>query len=242
VIVNMRKPPFSNVHARRALAFALDRARMVAIAGGSDLAAPTCQILPPGMPGYKPYCPFTAGSQTGRWSAPDLGRARRELELSGTHGAHVRLITSDETKDFGRQNLYLAASLRKLGYHATVKHYPTDNAYFAAAFNDWRHIDASVNGWIQDYPTPSNFFGALACINNQYTCSKALDRTLARTAETAAASGSSGVWTRLDREVTDKALMIPFITPKAVDFVSKRVGNYQHHPEFDLLIDQLWVR
>jgi hypothetical protein len=29
---------------------------------------------------------------------------------------------------------------------------------------------------------------------------------------------------------------------KAVDFVSKRLGNYQRHPEFGLLIDQVWVR
>ena len=105
MILNTRRPPFSNVHARRALAFALDRARMVAIAGGSDLAAPTCQILPPGMPGYKPYCPFTAGTQTGRWTAPDLRAGAPEVALSGTRGAHVSVITTDETKDFGRQDL-----------------------------------------------------------------------------------------------------------------------------------------
>lgn len=37
-------------------------------------------------------------------------------------------------------------------------------------------------------------------------------------------------------------MAVPFLNLKATDFVSKRVGNYQHHPEFDLLIDQLWVR
>ncbi len=242
VILNTRRAPFSNVHARRALAFALDRARMVAIAGGSDLAAPTCQILPPGMPGYKPYCPFTAGTQTGRWSEPDLRRAHQEVALSGTRGTHVTVITTDETKDFGRQDLYVAATLRELGYRVTVKHYPTDNTYFAAAFNDWRHLNAYVSGWNQDYPAPSNFFSALSCVNNPDTCSPALDRTLATTAATAAATGSNAIWTKLDRTVTDRAIMVPFITPKAVDFVSKRVGNYQHHPEYGLLIDQLWVR
>ena len=25
-------------------------------------------------------------------------------------------------------------------------------------------------------------------------------------------------------------------------FVSERVGNYQHHPLFGVLLDQLWVR
>ena len=242
VILNTHRAPFSNVHARRALAFAFDRSRAVANAGGSDLAAPTCQFLPPGMPGYKPYCPFTRGKQTGRWSAPDLAQARKEVALSGTGGAHVNVITTDATKDFGALNLLVAATLRKLGYRVTVKHYATDNAYFSSSYNDWRHIDAYVSGWIQDYPAPANFFSAMSCANNPYTCSPALDRTLARTAATAAAAGSNDAWTNLDRTLTRQALMVPFITPKAVDFVAKRVGNYQHHPEFDLLIDQLWVR
>ena len=47
---------------------------------------------------------------------------------------------------------------------------------------------------------------------------------------------------KLDRTVTDSAVVIPFLNLKAIDFVSKRVGTYQHHPTFDLLIDQLWVQ
>jgi hypothetical protein len=35
---------------------------------------------------------------------------------------------------------------------------------------------------------------------------------------------------------------VPYLNLKANDFVSKRVGNYQHHPTFGRLIDQLWVR
>ena len=49
-------------------------------------------------------------------------------------------------------------------------------------------------------------------------------------------------WTRLDRELVDQAIVIPVLNGKAVDFVSKRVGNYQRHPVFGMLISQLWVR
>ena len=35
----------------------------------------------------------------------------------------------------------------------------------------------------------------------------------------------------------------PLFTPKQVDFLSKRVGNYQYSPSgLGMLIDQLWVR
>jgi len=242
VLMNTRQPPFSNVHARRALAFALDRGRMVANAGGSDVGAPTCQLLPPGMPGYKPYCPFTAGPKTGSWTAPDLDAARAELARSGTKGALVHLITTDQSRGFGSQNFVIADALRKLGYRVTIKHYATDPDYFGATFSDSRNIDASANGWIQDYPAPSNFFTGLNCPASPYVCSKAYAKQFADTVSAAARTGSAAPWTALDRAVTDSAIVIPFVSPKAIDFVSKRVGNYQHHPEFDLLIDQLWVR
>jgi len=174
VILNTHRPPFSNVHARRALAFALDRAQMVANEGGSDLAAPTCQLLPPGMPGYKPYCPFTAGSQTEEWTAPDLSRAKEEVTRSGTRGARVAVITTDQAQNFGKQNLVVAAALREPGYRVSVEHYATDNAYFSRVYNDPGHIDAAVNGWSQDYPAPANFFSALQCPNGPY-CHPALD-------------------------------------------------------------------
>jgi peptide/nickel transport system substrate-binding protein len=240
VLVNTRKPPFDNVHARRALAFALDRGRMVGNSGGPDLATATCQILPPGLAGYRPYCPFTAGPEY----APDLGRAQAELQKSGTHGARVRVVTTDQTLGVNRQNLEVAATLRRLGYRVTVKHYAADPGYFSAAFGPGsRNIDAVVLGWIQDYPAPSNFFAGINCPPaSPYMCSKAYSRNLARTAAAATASGSSDPWTAFDRKVTDSAVVIPFLNLKAIDFVSKRLGNYQHHPEFDLLIDQVWVQ
>ena len=34
---------------------------------------------------------------------------------------------------------------------------------------------------------------------------------------------------------------MPFVTPTAIDFVSKRVGNFQRHPFYGTLISQLWV-
>lgn len=242
VLLNTHKRPFSNVHARRALAYALDRGQTVAIAGGTDLAAPTCQFLPPGLPGYKPYCPFTAGPQTGKWTAPDLGRARAEVARSGTRGARVAVVTTDQTPDFGRNNLVVAAALRRLGYRVSVKHYSTDRAYFGAVFGDSRHIDASVGGWIQDYPAPSNFLGGINCPTSPYMCNPAYPRRIAAAAAAATATGSNDAWTRLDRITTLDAAAIPFTNPKTIDFVSRRVGNYQHHPEFDLLISQLWVK
>jgi YVTN family beta-propeller protein len=242
VVLNLHRLPFNSALAREALAFALDRAHMLGNAGGSDLAKTTCQLLPPGLPGYKPYCPFTVRPGTGTWTAPDLQRAHELVARSGTRGAHVHVITTDQTRDFGKHDLEVAATLRKLGYQVSVKHYPTDAEYFATLYSKGNSFDAAVSGWAQDYPAPSNFFSALSCTNSASTCNPALDRQIAGVSAASTASGSNDGWTTLDRSVTDRAFIIPFINLKATDFVSKRLENYQHHPEFGLLIDQVWLQ
>ncbi len=86
---NTTKPPFNNLKARQAINFAADRNAYVKIAGGTALAQPTCQILPPNFPGYKPYCPYTAGSDTTKWTGVDLAKAKQLVQESGTAGAKV---------------------------------------------------------------------------------------------------------------------------------------------------------
>src|SRR6266702_2836409 len=51
---NTQQPPFNNLKARQAVNFAADRNAYVKIGGGPSLAVPTCQVLPPNFPGYKP--------------------------------------------------------------------------------------------------------------------------------------------------------------------------------------------
>jgi len=160
-----------------------------------------------------------------------------------TRGAPVHMITTDQkSTSYPKLIAEVAATLRRLGYRVLMKHYATDEAYFDALFNDWRNIDVGLSGWISDYPAPGNFFSALSCAGNAYTCSPALDRRIGAVAAKAAASGSNDPWTRLDREVATGAFVVPTDNAKANEFVSKRLGNYQRHPVFGLLLDQVWVQ
>jgi hypothetical protein len=44
------------------------------------------------------------------------------------------------------------------------------------------------------------------------------------------------------RRLADAAPAVPLVNRRIVTFVSRRVGNHQHHPMWGTLLDQLWVR
>ncbi|HSP39039.1 MAG TPA: ABC transporter substrate-binding protein, partial [Frankiaceae bacterium] len=55
--LNTQKPPFNDVRVRQALNLAMDRNALLQEAyGGPDLAAPTCQLLPPNVAGRAAHC------------------------------------------------------------------------------------------------------------------------------------------------------------------------------------------
>jgi YVTN family beta-propeller protein len=88
--LNTTIPPFNNIQARRALNYAVDRAQAVRQRGFGRTARVTCQILPAGMPGFRPYCPYTISpNSTGDWTAPDLAKAQQLVQASGTLGQTV---------------------------------------------------------------------------------------------------------------------------------------------------------
>jgi peptide/nickel transport system substrate-binding protein len=88
---NTTIPPFDNLKARQAVNYATDRNALIKLYGGPKLASPTCQVLPPEFPGYKPYCPYTANPGSGKWTGPDMAKARQLVEESGTKGMRVKV-------------------------------------------------------------------------------------------------------------------------------------------------------
>jgi peptide/nickel transport system substrate-binding protein len=242
--LNTRRPPFSDERARKALAYAFDRNRVVAALGGKDVAAPNCVLLPPNFPSYRPYCPYVAKPGIPD-SGPDLARARALVRRSGTTGDVVKTMeVINAPGPFAPISAELIRTLRALGYRPDVLKVKDVDHYFRHIYGV-NLIDAAGSGWTADYPTPSNFLvGVLACEQVKLVCSRALDRRMQQLSALAARDPqrANEGWATLDQEVTDRALTIPIANKRVIDFVSKRVGNFQYHPVFGLLLDQLWVR
>ena len=107
-------------------------------------------------------------------------------------------------------------------------------------------------GWVPDYPAASGFIQPLfSCesappngANYTHFCDRRLDRKIddAVELEQTNLAAANRRWVELDREITNKALIVPLYNVYGEDFVSKRVGNYQYNPQLGTLLSQMWVR
>lgn len=252
LFLNTRLAPFNRLDVRRALNYAADRAAAVQAAGGPEVAQATCQILPPHFPGYRPYCPYTAGTRTqGSWTAPDLAKARALIAHSGTRGMKVTVWS---WADLGGVGPYAVKLLRSLGYRASMK-VRGGYGYFSVVGDSRTKAQIGTYEWISDYPAASGFFNPiLTCAsfrpndpgnsNLSEFCDPRIDRQIeqALTEQATNPDAARGLWERVDRQTVKQAPWVPLVNPKAVEVLSKRVGNYQFTPLLGMLIDQLWVR
>lgn len=246
LMLNTLARPFSDARARRALAYAIDRDRFAALAGGELVAQPTCQVLPPTLPGYRPYCPYTTNPSAGVWIGPDLTRARRLATASQTLGERVVIAVPPDDREERRLGRYLADVAKRLGYRAVLR---VEEDLVGAMLAPGSDVNVVRLGWLQDYAAPSNFIGPLfTCaaiqggINVSRFCSRRVDALVARAGATRDAAAAGEAWSRVDRLLVDEAPAIPLYSIRQADLVSKRVGNYIFNPEFGVLLDQLWVR
>jgi YVTN family beta-propeller protein len=244
--LNSTVAPFDDVRVRRALNFAFDRGTVVSRLGGEIAATPTCQVLPPGVRGYRRYCPYTRSPRAdGRWTAPDVERAQRLVDASGTRGTLVAVwgITDDPTLGPPVTKL-MASTLRRLGYRTRLCLVPSSFTPIPDGCDPAR-IQLGPAGWSDLFAY--GYFGLwVSCggSNNRGFCDPRLDARMhmARSLEVTDPRAAALAWEKIDREVADRALWVPIVNTRMIDFVSSRVRNYQFHPYWGFLASQAWLR
>ena len=254
LILNTRAAPFTDVRVRRAINYAVDRAKVARLLGQDS--PPACQILPVGLPGYRRYCPYTVGpNPAGAWHAPNLAQADRLIAASGTRGTPITIWNlHDET--LGALDRYLVSLLDTLGYPTRVKDFSGADPNAPVRFADSRTgAQAALYFIPAPYPSASQVLQAsFACQsflpnssgnpNWSEFCDHRLDAqiTSALAAESNNSPDTAALWAQADRTATDQAPAVPIATTSDIHLVSARVGNYQYSFQQGVLLDQLWVR
>jgi ABC-type transport system substrate-binding protein/class 3 adenylate cyclase len=271
VALNTETYPFENADARRAVAYALERNELVrafsetaAINGGETTAeepAVTCQILPPGSPGYAPYCPYTSSADVaGTWAGPDLSIARQLVQRSGTAGTEVTIAMTPCLRSTAES---IADTLRGLGYGVVLE---TDGPLRPKSAPCWfgalsRDADVSTTGWASAYPTGAQFLSPLlSCAQPDGTtavkgdeefsfnaanfCDPEIDRRMQRALDLELTDpyAAARAFESLDHDLVDRAPLVPYAAAVDLWLVSKRVSNVEFSPFLRLIVSQVWVR
>jgi peptide/nickel transport system substrate-binding protein len=251
--MNMNIAPFNNLKARQAVNYALNKNSLVKLYGGTELAQPTCTILPPAFPGYSKYCAYNSTSSS-TYAGPDLAKAKALVKASGTSGDKVAVVAQNDPVDEAVGE-YIEGVLNQIGYKASLKPL-SQNIEFNYIQNSNNKVQISVTQWYQDYPAASDFLSVLLncdefhkgsdnSINIAGMCVPSIDKMMATAEgeELTNQTAANAMWGKIDKLImTTEAPWVPLFNPKLIDFTSKRVGNYQFSLEFYMYVDQLWVK
>ena len=255
LFLDTRSAPFDRLDVRRALNLAIDRREVIRLAGGGLAARSTCQVLPPGFAGYRPYCPYTIHpNPAGSYLGPDLETARSAVRRSGTGGMKVTVWAPGNKP--GEPSLapiarYVASVLRSLGYRSAV-HVVAHDAYYARVSRPSTGARIGIVGWFPDFADGAAIFppqlecGVPRSLNFARFCDVGVDRLIRRAAALEAAVDRAGdaarAWRAVDRRVVNLAPWVPLFDYRWTDVVSRRLGNYTTNPTLGFLLDRAWVR
>jgi len=256
------KPPFDDERVRQALNFAIDRDHIVDLLGGSTIQRSTCQILPPNFQGYQPFCPYTLESESGVWSAPDLGRAMALIDEAGAADEQVTVAVTDAGGlPSGALEVmeYVTDVLDELGLEAELEIH--GNGYFESIYPPAAGIPGTpagaaghphvyMSGWIADYPSAGNWIepqfacGERGFGNPSGWCDEALDRQIQEALLLYATDpgAANRAWAEIEHGLVEEAAWAPVTNPVTTHAVSARVENVQLHPQWGLLLSRLWVQ
>ncbi len=146
--MNCQMWPFTDARVRRAINFAIDRNKLVALLNGRGV--PATGVLPPNLPGFDPLV-------KGYSYDPKQARALlEEAHLSGGFKFELWMRADTTMLMLGQS---IQQDLALVGLHAEIK--PVAWGPFLEAIRQPRTVQAFLSGWEADFPDPQNFLTVL---------------------------------------------------------------------------------
>ncbi len=237
--LNTKVPPFGDLRVRRAVNYAFDRSAYKSLQGLGY--ASTCQVLPPDYPAYRRTCLYGSGGSAA------VAKARRLVRSAGRTGVRVTVWMPSLGVPQGHFMVHLLNSIGLRAHLKVISVASGLDAYFQRIGDPSTRAQAGYYGWISDYPSDAGFLPPVfSCdtANASEFCSHAVDRLFAR-AEAAQAenpAAAPALWQQAERAILLQAAIVPTDNSKNVAFVATGVHNFQYHPEWGVLLDQLWLK
>lgn len=218
IALNTARPLFKDQSMRQAVAYAIDRTHLMKL-GGLNGGIPNDQILPPGIPGYRPITIFP--------SQPDIAKAK---QLMRGRTAKAVLYTGNDPVSKAAAEL-IQGNLKRIGIDVDIRVY-TFSVQITKAGTRGEPFDMNVIGWFADYPDPYDFINILLYgktiskannVNTAYFDDPVFNRRMERAALTTG-DARAAAYAALDRDLTRAAPFVVYGNSTIREFVSERIG------------------
>jgi peptide/nickel transport system substrate-binding protein len=215
-------PPFDEQDVREAVNLAIDQRAIERLFGG--LMNPTCNVIPPTVPGYEPLDPCPYGDPEGE---PDLDGARELVERAGADGAEVTVWGNGEPEP-KRVTEYLTDVLNQIGLDAESRIIGS-GVYFQTVGAERTEAQIGFANYFLDFPHPANVMQIVdgdiiqdrATANLGRVTDPEISRRIDELRRETSLSEVTDEWADLDAHVTRDAWIAPFGNRELTTFVSE---------------------
>lgn len=218
LVPNTATPPFEDRAVRGAVSESLDGETLTRLYHG--FLAPSCNLLPESVHGFKRLDPCPHGQRT---DPPDLPDAQQQIEKAGAAGAPVT-VSADPGVPAAVEK-YVIRTLRKVGLKATTRR--GGGRIRVARFDPL-------------LPHPAAFFESITeTVIDSEMNDLVSEATLAQRSDEAASS-----WAATDRLVVDEGYVAPIGTELRPTFLSERLdieNCFRFQPVFGLDLSSLCI-
>jgi peptide/nickel transport system substrate-binding protein len=229
--MNMEKPPFNDLKVRQAVNYALNGAAFERIYSGQ--LEPLHQILPPGMPGHKPYDLYPY----------DMAKAKQLIAEANPSDRNITVWTDDEPEN-AEATAYYQSVLTKLGFNAKLKEINADAYTTLIGNHSTPDLDTGWYDWFEDYPHPNDYFQPLLAgesilptnnTNFSLTDIPALNAKIKALGEETLGPKQETEYAALDKEFMEQAPWAPYGTRTITTFVSSAIDldKVIYNPTFE---------
>jgi peptide/nickel transport system substrate-binding protein len=221
IYMNTTVEPFDDIDVRRAVVYAIDRQNIKRVFGGPITGPIATSVIPSSLPGglsAEEYNPFATDDMAG-----DMDKAKELMAKAGYEngfdGPILVVGASDPPHDRILESV--RADLVELGFsNLELKDpaFPNQYTQFYQVPSQNVGIGTSA-GWCSDYPDPATFIEPLFNGANIHPSSNqnyaelddpAINRSIQRALRLPLGEERDEAWEQINREVTERALWVPW--------------------------------
>lgn len=217
--MNTRRPPFDNLKVRQAVNYAVDPSALQRIYAGQ--LAPSQQILPPGMPGYRKIDLYPH----------NMAEAKRLIAEANPPDRNITVWTDNESPN-NEAAAYYRHVLQELGFSARLRTVAGYSYFTVIGKASTPNLDTGWADWFEDYPHPNDFFqpmlageSILPTYNGNFAQIDvpSLNEKIAQLDEEPLGPQQESEYAALDRSYMEQAPWVPFGNLTHSTFVSSAI-------------------